>query len=78
MTKIKLADAYLRRKELLSKIALMRSTKHDALESMDEYNHYTRGLRLIESAIQQACWSCELTVAEDAVNDYKKLDACNK
>lgn len=38
----------------------------------EEYDYYSRALRLIDAYIQQANWTCELDVDERAINDYKQ------
>jgi len=36
-----------------------------------EYDFYARQLRLIDSAIQQANWTTEVSVGESVMSDYK-------
>ena len=37
-----------------------------------EFDFYARQLRLIDSAIQQANWTCEVTLTGTEMSDYKK------
>ena len=37
-----------------------------------EYDHYARALRLVDAAIQQANWVCELDLNDVAMADYRK------
>lgn len=44
--------------------------KLSASQVTAEYDHYARALRLIDAAIQQANWTCELNVDDKTMSDY--------
>lgn len=44
--------------------------KMDASQVTAEYDHYARALRLIDAAIQQANWTCEMHIDDKAMSDY--------
>lgn len=96
-TKIKLAEALLRRKELQAKVDVLqkinqkdlfevRVERKQAHEGIDdviakvpkleanqvtaEYDYHARRLRLIDAAIQQANWTCEIEVEDTVMADY--------
>lgn len=97
MSKIKLAEALLRRKELQGKVDVLKSIKDKDLfevkarrqqvaDGIDdviaqvpkltasqvtkEYDWHARQLRLIDSAIQQANWTCEIEVGDETMRDF--------
>lgn len=100
MSKVKLAEALLRRKELQGKVDQLKDLKTNdviyqirnkrvqvtdtweditadcpkltASQVTAEYDHYARALRLIDAAIQQANWTCELDINDVAMADYKE------
>lgn len=39
-----------------------------------EYDWHARQLRLVDAAIQQANWTCEIEIQETAMADYKKAE----
>lgn len=96
--KVKLAEALLRRKELQSKVDMLKhiqdknlfevkAQRRQVTESLDdiiaqvpkltasqvtaEYDWHARQLRLVDAAIQQANWTCEIEVDQTVMSDYK-------
>ena len=47
--------------------------KLEANQVTAEYDHYPRALRLVDAAIQQANWTCELDINDIAMADYKRV-----
>lgn len=95
--KIKLAEALLRRKELQSKVDVLKQIQDKALfevkaqrkqvtDNIDdivamvpkltasqvtaEYDWHARQLRLVDAAIQQANWTCEIEVQDTVMADF--------
>ena len=48
--------------------------KLNASQVTREYDWHARQLRLIDSAIQQSNWTCELDVADLSMGDYQEPD----
>lgn len=46
--------------------------KLSAAQVTEEYDWHARQLRLVDAAIQQANWTCEIEVADTVMGDYKK------
>jgi hypothetical protein len=46
--------------------------KLDASQVTAEYDHYARALRLIDAAIQQANWTCDLSVDPMTMNSFTR------
>lgn len=44
--------------------------KLTASQVTQEYDWHARQLRLVDSAIQQANWTCEIEVHDDSMGDY--------
>lgn len=49
--------------------------KLTASQVTQEHDWHARQLRLIDAAIQQANWTCEITVGDEVMNDYKPKTA---
>ncbi|MGD9631426.1 MAG: hypothetical protein AB7V18_19475 [Pyrinomonadaceae bacterium] len=47
--------------------------KLDLAQVTSEYDHYARGLRLIDAAIQQANWTVEIDVDDKSMRDWESL-----
>lgn len=47
--------------------------KLNAAQVTEEYDWHARQLRLVDAAIQQANWTCEIDVADTVMADYKKV-----
>lgn len=71
--------------DLCYQVRAKRITVSDGLEDLNadfpkltlsqvtaEYDHYARALRLIDAAIQQANWTCEMEVDSVTMSDYKE------
>lgn len=95
---VKLAEALLRRKELQTKVELLKRLKDTDMyyqvqgerrkvtEGLDdinarfpkltvsqvteEFDWHSRQLRLVDAAIQQANWTCEIVVEDSVMKDY--------
>ena len=46
--------------------------KLTAAQVTREFDWYARQLRLVDAAIQQANWVCEVTVADSVMDDYRE------
>lgn len=60
--------------EGLDELQRMKFPKLELHQVTSEYDHYARSLRLIDAAIQQANWTCELAVEDLAMSDWKKQE----
>lgn len=98
MSKIKLAEALLLRKQFMGKVAQLSTIKDrdlfelkakrvnitdnldditaqvpllSAAQVTQEYDWYSKQLRLVDAAIQQANWTVEIDVSGEAVEGYQ-------
>lgn len=105
MSKVKLAEALLLRKQYMGKVAQLATIKDrdlfelkakrinvtDALDDIQaqvpllsaaqvthEYDWYSKQLRLVDAAIQQANWTTDISIPTEAAKGYEAPELTRK